>query len=135
MDEEYRKVEFQTTPEDRPLVAHFSGKMFELQYGVYDFVYIIIIIDSIIAIIIMIIIISGFLYVARLRILHFLFNLLFFLPTTSFNLLYLPPVLISSFFALCSLEIFDYWRLLIISAFTNNSSFNLILQLIIQKRF
>ena len=25
MDEEYRKEEFQTTPEDRPLVAHFSG--------------------------------------------------------------------------------------------------------------
>ena len=25
VDEEYRKEEFQTTPEDRPLVAHFSG--------------------------------------------------------------------------------------------------------------
>jgi hypothetical protein len=33
VDEEYRKEEFQTTPEDRPLVAHFSGR-FKVEYGV-----------------------------------------------------------------------------------------------------
>lgn len=40
VDEEYRKVEFQTTPEDRPLVAHFSGKIFALHYDAYDYIYI-----------------------------------------------------------------------------------------------
>ena len=38
MDEEYRKVEFQTTPEDRPLVAHFSGITFALHYDVCAYV-------------------------------------------------------------------------------------------------